>query len=401
MKATVVIGANFGDEGKGLMTDYFASPYGNGITVRFNGGAQAGHTVVTPNGKRHVFSHFGSGSFAGQSTFLSRFFISNPFLFFKELATLEEIGIYPEVKADPAGFVTTPYDMLINQFVEDFRGENRHGSVGVGFGETIERNSNPEYKILVGDLMNKNLATKLNHIRTNYVPTRLAKLGVTKYNSRLITSDALLENFINSAREFYKAVEVSSSFYLRGKDGIVFEGAQGLLLDEEHHFFPHVTRSKTGLANVLTLANEVGIDELGVNYATRAYVTRHGAGPLPWETFVAPYSKVEDKTNVPNTYQGSIRFGLLSLDLLRISIMDDLKQGGHFSNIKIKHSIALTCLDQIDGKMAYVYNNKTEAGSDGEVFETICSSIGARSGYTSYGPTREQICFVKMPKNHL
>jgi len=78
-EANVVIGANYGDEGKGAAVDRLATEAGaQCLVVRFNGGAQAGHTVETPDGRRHVFSHFGAGSFAGARTFLSRFFVSNP-----------------------------------------------------------------------------------------------------------------------------------------------------------------------------------------------------------------------------------------------------------------------------------------------------------------------------------
>ena len=67
MKAFAIIGAAFGDEGKGLMTDYLASNHdGKALVVRFNGGAQAAHTVQTPSGQRHVFKHLGSGSFSGK-----------------------------------------------------------------------------------------------------------------------------------------------------------------------------------------------------------------------------------------------------------------------------------------------------------------------------------------------
>ena len=71
---TAIIGANYGDEGKGLLTDYYAAKSKHSVVVRFNGGPQAGHTVVTPEGKRHVFSHYGSGTLAGAQTFLSKHF---------------------------------------------------------------------------------------------------------------------------------------------------------------------------------------------------------------------------------------------------------------------------------------------------------------------------------------
>ena len=83
-KAYAVIGANFGDEGKGLMTDLFCRTDSSVINIRSNGGAQAGHTVCTSDGKRHIFSHIGSGSFAGADTYLSEFFILNPMLFSRE-----------------------------------------------------------------------------------------------------------------------------------------------------------------------------------------------------------------------------------------------------------------------------------------------------------------------------
>src|SRR6266850_5209509 len=100
MIARVVIGANFGDEGKGLITDYLCSK-GAGIVIRFNGGANAGHTVVTPEGERHVFRHVGSGTFLGVPTFLSQFFVCNPIAFFKERAELLAMGCDPVLYAHP------------------------------------------------------------------------------------------------------------------------------------------------------------------------------------------------------------------------------------------------------------------------------------------------------------
>ncbi len=97
--AKVVIGANFGDEGKGLVTDYFSAQE-NSIVVRFNGGAQAGHTVVRPDGVSHVHGHFGSGTLNGSPTYLSRHFVSHPHWFYEELELLKKIGIEPKVYAD-------------------------------------------------------------------------------------------------------------------------------------------------------------------------------------------------------------------------------------------------------------------------------------------------------------
>ena len=92
----IVIGANWGDEGKGLMTDYF-SQKPNSIVICSNGGAQRGHTVVTPNKVRHVFHHFGSGTFNLADTYLSEDFICNPIIFRQEYNELKHLGYYPNI----------------------------------------------------------------------------------------------------------------------------------------------------------------------------------------------------------------------------------------------------------------------------------------------------------------
>ena len=140
----VVIGANFGDEGKGLMTDYFsANAKTKALVVLSNGGAQRGHTVVTPEGYRHVFHHFGSGSLVGADTWMCKEFIVNPVLFMKEYKDLiSNKPIFSKCKLyiDPRCKITTIFDMLINQVIEFDRNKDKHGSCGVGVFETIYRN---------------------------------------------------------------------------------------------------------------------------------------------------------------------------------------------------------------------------------------------------------------------
>ena len=127
MKAIAVIGANWGDEGKGLMTDYHSDE--NTLVIRFNGGPQAGHTVHRWP-LRHEFHHFGAGTLAGASTFLSKHFLNNPVLYFEELKILHAKDFEPAVFVHPDGLVTTPWDMMINQMIEEHRGTARHGSCG-------------------------------------------------------------------------------------------------------------------------------------------------------------------------------------------------------------------------------------------------------------------------------
>lgn len=342
MKRTmVVIGANYGDEGKGLIVDYLAANTpGEKVVVRFNGGTQAGHTVVTPEGKRHVFSHFGSGTLAGASTYLAKHFVCNPLIFWKEANHIRELGAEPIIFADPRCFVTTPYDMLMNQMVEEKRGDKRHGSVGVGFGETIERNIYPAFQLWKSDLSDRDkIVRKLRLIRDQWMPTRARQLGVPALpkNDPRLTND-LLEKTADACMAFDGAVGTAGAEFLARK-GVIFEGAQGLCLDMNSKNFPHVTRSNTGLTNVVPLARMLGLS-LRVVHVTRPYLTKHGAGPLPAE--YVPDTPIADETNVEHPYQGVFRFGKLDVAALKERIAADLKLASGAES-----AIALTCTDHV------------------------------------------------------
>jgi len=304
MRARAVIGANFGDEGKGLVTDYLCATYGAEMVVRFNGGAQAGHTVVTPDGDRHIFSHFGSGTLCGVPTFLSQFFVCNPILFLKEFDELVALGIEPTVYAHPNCLVTTFADMIINQKIEDAR-DKRHGSCGIGVNETIMRSDLLPLKITMSDLWNNiSLKTRLSEICGKYAEFRCGE--------QIGNAEAMIVEFERRCERFASLVHPLGIAQCKGE--ILFEGAQGLLLDQDNkEFFPHLTRSNTGMKNVRTLCAQAGIDDVDIYYVSRTYLTRHGAGPLPGET---PTMQFDDETNTEHPYQGRLRFAPLDMDAL-------------------------------------------------------------------------------------
>lgn len=332
MTARVVIGSNFGDEGKGLVTDWLCSQ-GAGMVVRFNGGAQAGHTVVTPEGERHVFRHIGSGTFCGVPTFLSQFFVCNPILFFGEMKQLGALGITPDVYAHPDCLVTTFADMLINQTRENKRGANRHGSCGIGFHETIMRSKLPELKITMGDLWNgsKRLESQLAEICGKYSKFRVGES---------FTEPASTASFLECCRRFAEYVQPLGIGQCKD---IVFEGAQGLLLDQNNkEFFPHLTHSNTGMKNVEVLCSQAGIASKEVYYVSRSYLTRHGAGPLPGEDSNLEYG---DDTNHPTTFQGRLRFAPLD-DGLECRIRRDA--GSNARKLVLTHCDQQECSQDAD-----------------------------------------------------
>lgn len=355
MKVQVVIGANLGDEGKGHITNFYARQYPKSKGVRFCGGAQAGHTVQA-NGVRTVFHHFGSGSVAGAPTYLGMDFILNPIMFNQEYEELRDSGNLTPIAFNPLCLVTTPFDMIINQLLESSRGDKRHGSCGVGINETVVRD---KYLPLRGaDLTTTNpsqLREKVLRIQNDYFPIRVAELRI---NPRDV--DELLPKGLDSITELFLlecAVMVNRCEYYtekllgEGMDAIIFEGAQGLLLDQNHRFFPYVTRANTGLTNVLPMVDRMGITEIDVTYVTRAYMTRHGAGPFPTEQHYGV--SYEDKTNVHNDWQGPLRFGHLDVDLLMESISNDVALAVPYG-IKINKTLCVTCIDQVAGRVDYL-----------------------------------------------
>jgi len=384
----VVIGAGYGDEGKGLVTNYFVHKaiedgYTNSMVVRYSGGAQCSHTTVLPNGTKHIHSHFGCGTLHGVPTFLSKYMVINVDLFLKELETLNNLKANPYVYVDCDALATTPFDMMINQLVENKRAEagQRHGSCGIGVNETVTRSFfNDDFKIRAIDLFGGvDLEAKLWKILNDYVSHRLKELDIFKefYDQ----FDGLIKNiiiaFLQDTETFSDNVELSSVNTLNNKF-IIFEGSQGLAIDEELGQFPHVTRSIVGLPNVISIMNEMRERKLVYDrnletvYVTRWYNTRHGAGPL--ENEIDPntsmhFEKVVENTNITNKWQGKFKFGLLNDDYVTSLINKDMTRS-YDENFNIITRKAITCLDQVsDNEIPLVHNHNIKRVSLERLFK--------------------------------
>ena len=192
-----VIGANYGDEGKGLITDYFChkavSDGKSCVGVCTNGGAQRGHTVETEDNKRHIFSHFSSGTLCGAHTYLSPLYILNPMIFATEYSELARDGIKPYVLADNNARWSSPFDMILNQIVEESRGDKKHGSCGIGIWETVYRYRKMRDIYSLKDFVRLSRAERLGVLKEyrGFMKQRLAEYKIddfqrrrTSYNSR-------------------------------------------------------------------------------------------------------------------------------------------------------------------------------------------------------------------------
>ena len=350
-KAYAVIGANFGDEGKGLMTDLFCRTNGNVINIRSNGGAQAGHTVCTNDGKRHIFSHIGSGCFAGADTYLSEYFILNPMLFSKEVNALgNNIG---NIFIDRHCMVTLPCDMLLNQFAETIRGNARHGSCGVGIFETVVRSRNRKYSFDYGYALKEGrnaVRNMINRINAEYCPKRAEELGITGYATKelmdILENDILTENYLDDLYTMAAICRDADEQIIEEYDTAVFEGAQGLMLDQNRKdYFPNLTPSNTGMKNIRAILDRLEKRDTEICYVTRSFFTRHGAGRFDTESnsFADEYD-LYDKTNAPNKYQGVFRYGRFDLPEFMASLAFDRK----FIAEGERTAIAVTHLDMTD-----------------------------------------------------
>lgn len=323
MKAStsIVLGLFFGDEGKGLTTSTLSDP--DSLVVRFNGGHQAAHSVEN-NGYRHVFSNIGSGTLKGATTYWSEYCTFHPPGFYKESAALQKAGYRPAFFIHPMAMVTTPFDVVNNRSREK---QKLHGSLGLGFGATVARHTETPYKLHVADLFYRPLLLhKLHQIASYY--------GATNYADDL---EKFLHFIDTSLFTCATLAEIKNNY-----THIIFEGAQGIMLDQDFGFFPHVTRSHTTSKNAMTIIRENGLPEPHIYYVMRSYLTRHGNGPLPGET---SHIHFDDPTNVANEYQGPLRFGFHSYKLLQHALSLDYIYSGHTFG---KKHIVINCLDQTD-----------------------------------------------------
>ena len=369
MKAIAVIGMNLGDEGKGHIVDFLSDK--DTLNIRFNGGAQAAHAVFLSDGRSHVFRQFGSGSLQKARTLFASHFIINPIFFAAEWEELSTKTSLQGIFIDPRCRVTTIWDMLINGFSSFYH--KKTDTTGVGINETIERSQFRQLRISVRDLIDKDkkaLAEIFGIIRNEYVPWRLEKLslpypGFQEYSEQLIHEVKEAEEaFINAIEGMLQCIVVWPDGnlidrYLDKDKGrkIVFEGAQGLRLDQNRkELMPYLTRSNTGLQNIFDCLRKVRTQlELDCYLVSRTYLTRHGDGPI-WNEIKQPYDGVEEITNTENSYQGKMRYGYLNKSWYDLAIKETKEYiNSHLPKCvsKVNLFTAFTCLDQVNGDLIY------------------------------------------------
>jgi len=362
MRAYVVVDLGFGDQGKGSITDFLVRDRGAGLVVRYNGGAQAAHRVVTDDGRRHTFAQLGAGSFVpGVRTFLSRHVAISPWSLLVEAEHLARQGVGDALARTfiAAGApVITPFHRAANRLRERARGVARHGSCGVGVGETVaDARALPASEVVrAGDLEARDLRARLLRVqarkREELAPIIAAiddaeQRAAAGAEIDLLKDAGWVDAWLQALGPLRGQVRIvpdeALGDLLSATPVCVFEGAQGVLLDEDHGFHPYTTWSSCTSSNALALLDEAGfggeVTRLGV---LRAYATRHGPGPLPTEapelTAALPEPCDLDAPPGANDWQGPFRCGWFDAVTARYAI--DANGG--------IDALAVTCVDRVE-----------------------------------------------------
>ena len=277
MSTTVVLGAQWGDEGKGKVTDFFASSAD--YVVRFQGGNNAGHTIVVGKDKI-ALSLTPSGVLYPDCTPVigSGCVIDLGFLK-QELEMLKEKNISTKkLVISPNAHLVMPYHKLLDELIEESLGENKIGTTKKGIGpcyaDKIQRKG-----IRVQDLLDKNNFEKKVKRNVEEVNLTLTKI----YNQPPLISDDIVDEFSHYQDIVSNHIADTSlliSNAIKNKKTILFEGAQGTLLDIDHGTYPFVTSSNTSSGNA-AIGSGVGPKNLDrIVGVTKAYISRVGSGPF-------------------------------------------------------------------------------------------------------------------------
>lgn len=362
MTIEAVIGANYGDEGKGLFTEYLCRSRPSPIVILSNGGSQRGHTVNNVEKCiRHVFHHFGSGTLLGVPSIYSKTFLLNPIKYIEEKRELEKIGIKPTAFRAPSCLLQIPSDMFTNQMLEKARGQNKHGSCGWGIWETIVRNSQHRkmtFEIFASLDYEMKRRVLLEEIEWQLC-TRLedCKKHIDYSTMECIMSEPFIRHFIQDFEEMAKDVKVLGSDnlldceYKYGVETFIIENGQGLLLDKKYAPIDengrtdiHTTPSNCGIDGaIVAIGNECYGEDIVANYISRTYFTRHGAGPFPEEDYSL---KFKDKTNISNEYQDSLKFGKID-DISAAQLLTRIKLDSSKSYTVRKYNLVMTHCNEV------------------------------------------------------
>lgn len=401
MQAIFVQDMAFGDCGKGLMTDFLVRENKAELVVRYNGGAQAAHNVISPEGVHHTFSQFGSGTLAGAKTFLSKYMLVDLLALVCERDVLSPKlpGQLQIPMVDPDCVIVTFWHKYANKLREVARGSAKHGSVGMGVGEA-RSDAIQGLALRVRDLRDRSRCLSTLRTIKEKKLAEMKDLGCVdsplyKYMEHACSPENLTSVYLGLA----ECIRICT-FEEATKDirCAVFEGAQGFLLDEEYGFEPYNSWTDCTFGNAYRVLGEgaflaEGVFTVGV---FRSYFTRHGPGPFVTED---PEICVPEKHNQLHPWMGNFRQGHFDMvmakyacsvalpDVLVVTHMDCRPSPFVCDNYSNGfHRSSSDCTKSLFGSQP-----RYSFVSDDEFPKALEQDVGIPVRYLSYGPCSKDV----------
>jgi len=328
MKVDVLLGLQWGDEGKGKIVDVLSEKYD--VVARFQGGANAGHTLEI-NGKKHILHIIPSGIFRESTiNIIGNGVIIDPFILNNEIKALYKKGVDPRknLKISKKAHIILPTHRFLDAVYETSKGKSKIGSTLKGIGPTYT-DKTARRGIRIGEIFNNDFIEKYNALKEHHFKI------IESFNCK--TSDFKIDGFSfdDYENKWFEAVEkikdieqIDSEYFINKcldeEKSVLAEGAQGTLLDVDFGSYPFVTSSNTISAGVCSGLG-VAPNKIGKVYGiVKAYCTRVGRGPFPTELFDETGKKLRDIGKEYGSTTGrERRCGWLDMVALKYSVMLD------------------------------------------------------------------------------
>lgn len=362
-KGTVIVGAQWGDEGKGKIVDFLAKE--TDIVVRYNGGANAGHTVKIGE-KIFKFHLIPSGVIQRKVAVIANGVAIDLKVLIEEIELLEREGIKLNLLISPRAHLTLPYHKIFDEGKEIKMAGEKLGTTGRGIGPTYADKVKRTEAIRILDLVSEKFCEKLAKVLELKIP-ELLEFGIIKNKEELENyKQKIIQEYSLYAERIKEFVFDTSLFLNKSLDegkNVLFEGAQGTLLDIDHGTFPFVTSSNATAGGACT-GSGIGPKRIGkIIGVAKAYTTRVGSGPFPTELTDEIGNFLREKGGEYGTTTGRPRrCGWLDVVILRYA-----------KRINGLDEIALTKLDVLSGikklKIATAYR------LEGKIIEEFPTSI--------------------------
>lgn len=393
-KVKIVIDLGFGDSGKGALVDFLTREFsGPVVNVRFNGGAQAAHNVVLPDGRHHTFSQFGSGSFNTETiTYLTEDVIFDPVTILTESKHLQKVigpndPVLQRLFIHPRCKIATPFHKAINRANHMAR-THEISSCGMGISTVMDFEQKDLPTIRAEDLKDKKYLNTIlgwmkkecldifEGIKRNYYLTDPEKIQV-------MFKEDMADFFLQCIEMVVDSVSIRDDFQnIADGKNIVMEGAQGVLLDENFGFHPYNTWSTCTEKNAVTFLREHGLysdyPQTEVIGIIRSYLTRHGAGPFPSEANLRSTNELHNSVGI---YQGAFREGFPDMLLLRYAL-----RCCSIDSICISHT------DKVQSNVCTSYKTKTHEIKDLFPAEELNGRLYKERDFNMFSSHADDLC---------